>query len=59
MPDPFIMPNPFIMLDPYIKRDSFMPGPCPLATTAVTDINKLTTIKKIIILLLWLNLVPI
>ncbi len=59
MPDPFIMPNPFIVLDPFIKRDSFMPSPYPLATIAVTDINKLTTIKKIIILLLWLNLVPI
>ena len=43
MPDPLIMPNPFIMLDPFIMRDSFMPGSCPLATTAVTDINKLTS----------------
>jgi len=52
MPDPFIVSNPFIVLDPFIKRDSFMPSPYPLATTAVTDINKFTTIKKIIILLL-------
>jgi hypothetical protein len=71
MLDSFIMLELFIMLDPFIMLDSFimlelfmldsfiMLEPCALATTAVTDNKKLTTIKSIIVLLLWLNVVPI
>jgi hypothetical protein len=65
MLDPFIMLelfmlDSFIMLELFIMLDSFiMLEPCALATTAVTDNKKLTTIKSIIVLLLWLNVVPI
>jgi hypothetical protein len=64
MLDSFVMLEPF-MLDPFIMLELFMLDsfimlePCALATTAVTDNKKLTIIKSIIVLLLWLNVVPI